>query len=383
MTDHDISLDLDYRPRLPENKNTPIGCIGSGFIMADCHLVAYRKAGFNPVAIASRTPENARKVAERHGLTAYDSYEQLISSQDIQVVDIGVPPDVQLAVIRDVVKQSDHIRGVLAQKPLGVNYAEATEIVRLCDEAGIVLAVNQNMRYDQSIRACKCTLDRGYLGEPVFASIDMRAIPHWMPWQERQGWVTLRIMSIHHLDAFRYLFGDPTRVFASVRPDPRTSKRFEHTDGICLYILEYENGFRASSWDDVWAGPALEGAQEDISIRWRVEGTDGMARGTIGWPDYPHPTPSTLDFTTNHRPGYWFQPRWEEVWFPDAFVGTMAQLLCALEDGTEPEIGGRDNLNTMALVDACYRSAEEHRAVEIAEITGHPSLSQAGQLFQH
>jgi len=370
MTDHDISLDLDYLPRLPENTDVPIGCIGSGFIMADCHLVAYRKAGFNPVAIASRTPDNAHKVAERHGLSAYDSYEQLISDPDIQVVDVGVPPDVQLEVIRDVVKHNDHIRGVLAQKPLGVSYAEATEIVRLCDEAGIVLAVNQNMRYDQSIRACKCILDRGYLGDPVFASIDMRAIPHWMPWQERQGWVTLRIMSIHHLDAFRYLFGDPIRVFASVRPDPRTSKQFRHTDGICLYILEYEDGFRASSWDDVWTGPALEGAEKDISIRWRVEGTDGMARGTIGWPDYPHPTPSTLDFTTNHRPGYWFQPRWEEVWFPDAFVGTMAQLLCALEDGMEPEIGGRDNLNTMALVDACYLSAEEHRAVEIAEITG-------------
>jgi hypothetical protein len=32
------------------------------------------------------------------------------------------------------------------------------------------------------------------------------------------------------------------------------------------------------------------------------------------------------------------------VWFPDAFAGTMAQLLCALEEGTEPETSGRDNL---------------------------------------
>jgi predicted dehydrogenase len=75
-----------------------------------------------------------------------------------------------------------------------------------------------------------------------------------------------------------------------------------------------------------------------------------------------------LDFTTTRQPGYWLQPRWPEVWFPDAFVGTMAQLLCALEDGTEPEISGRDNLKTMALVEACYVSAREHRAVEIAEI---------------
>lgn len=363
-----ISLDLDYLPRLPRNKDVPIGCIGSGFIMADCHLVAYRQAGFNPVAIASRSPEHARQVAQRHGLQAYDNYQTLLADPRIQVVDVAVPPDVQIDVIREIVKHNDHIRGVLAQKPLGVHYAEAVEMVRLCEQAGIALAVNQNMRYDQSVRACKCLLERGVLGEPVFASIDMRAIPHWMPWQERLGWVTLRIMSIHHLDTFRYWFGDPVRVFASVRDDPRTSRKFAHEDGICLYILEYGSGMRAASWDDVWTGPALEGAEKDIAIRWRVEGLEGLARGTIGWPDYPHPTPSTLDFTTTHQPGYWFQPRWREVWFPDAFVGTMAQLLCALEDNAEPEIGGRDNLKTMALVEACYVSAREHRAVEIQEI---------------
>ena len=99
---------------------------------------------------------------------------------------------------------------------------------------------------------------------------------------------------------------------------------------------------------------------------WR--GLEGLARGTIGWPKYPAPEPSRLDFTTSRRPGYWFQPRWEEVWFPDAFAGPMAQLLCALESGEEPEISGEDNLKTMALVDACYLSAEEKRAVEISEV---------------
>jgi predicted dehydrogenase len=118
----------------------------------------------------------------------------------------------------------------------------------------------------------------------------------------------------------------------------------------------------------VWTGPALEGAQKDIAIRWRVEGTEGLARGTIGWPDYPHPTPSTLDFTSTRFPGYWFSPRWNEVWFPDAFVGTMAQLLCALEDGREPEISGVDNLRTMALVDACYLSVRQRRAVALREL---------------
>jgi predicted dehydrogenase len=364
----ELDLDLDYLPAMPADRRIPIGCIGSGFIMADCHLAAYRQAGFHPVAIASRTPAHARRVAERYGLRCYDTYQQMLDHGEAEVLDIAVPPDVQLDVIRDVVRRPGKLRGVLAQKPLGGDYAEALEIVRLCEDAGLTLVVNQNMRYDQSVRGCRDLLRKDYLGTPVLATVDMRAIPHWMPWQQRQGWVTLRIMSIHHLDTFRYWFGDPARVYASVRTDPRTARKFRHSDGICLYILEYEDGLRASSCDDVWTGPALEGAAADIGIRWRVDGTEGVARGTIGWPSYPARTPSTLDFTTLRRPGYWFQPRWSEVWFPDAFAGPMAELLRSLETGAAPELSGRDNLRTMALVDACYRSVEQHRAVEPAEI---------------
>jgi len=361
------TADLAYLPQLPREKSRGIGCIGAGFIMADCHLVAYRNAGFNPIAIAARRREQADSVAARHQIPhVYADYVELLANPQVEVVDVAVPPDLQLAVIRNIVQHASHIKGILAQKPLGVNYAQAVEIVRICRDAGIILSVNQNMRYDQSVRACRSLLNRGDLGEPVLATIDMRAIPHWMPWQARQGWVTLRIMSIHHLDTLRFWFGDPVRVFASIRPDPRT--RFPHEDGICLYILEYACGLRAMGCDDVWAGPAKEGAAADIGIRWRIEGTTGMARGTIGWPSYPTRTPSTLDYTTIASPE-WHQPRWEEVWFPDAFVGPMAQLLCALEDQTIPEISAEDNLKTMALVEACYVSAREHRAVELAEIT--------------
>jgi predicted dehydrogenase len=359
---------LNYLPRLPDRADVPIACIGSGFIMADCHLVAYRQAGFNPVAITSRTAANAAAVAERHGLAAHEEIPQMLQQSGAEVVDVAVPPDVQLDVIRQVLSSGSSVRAILAQKPLGMDYQQARQIVTLCEDAGVLLAVNQNMRYDQSVRACRDLLERGLLGDPVLASIDMRAIPHWMPWQQRLGWVTLRIMSIHHLDTFRYWLGNPQRVYCSTRPDPRTEAQFEHQDGICLYILEFSNGARATAWDDVWAGPAREGAAADIGIGWRVEGTEGMARGTIGWPSYPERTPSTLDYTTIHDDGQWHSPRWQEVWFPDAFAGTMAQLLVALETGNEPEISGQDNLLTMALVDACYRSSLEKRAVDIAEI---------------
>jgi predicted dehydrogenase len=358
-------MNIDHLTPLPNDKSVPIGCIGSGFIMADCHLEAYRAAGLNPVAITSRNSANAARVAVRHSIpTVAATARELMENQEIAILDVAVPPDEQAGIIREALRHR-HIRGILAQKPLGVDFVQAREIVQWCRDAGITLAVNQNMRHDHSIRACRNLLNTGKLGDPVLASIDMRAIPHWMPWQERQGWVTLRIMSIHHLDALRFLLGNPRRVYCSIRPDPRT--QFAHQDGICLTILEYDSGLRALISDDVWGGPAKEGAAADLGISWRVEGTLGTVRGTIGWPSYPEPTPSTLDWTTVEAP-VWHQPRWKEVWFPDAFIGPMSDLMRALEEGREPETSGEENLDTMALVEACYLSAREHRAVEIAEI---------------
>src|SRR6478672_9310124 len=349
-----MALSLDYQPRLPKRKDWRIGCLGAGFVMRDCHLVAYRNAGFNPVAIASRNPDTAREVAARHAIpTVLPTIDDLLA----------VPPDAQPGIILQAAKRK-LVRGILAQKPLAMSVREARECVEACERAGITLAVNQNMRYDQSVRALKSLLDTGALGDVILATIDMRAIPHWMPWSQSLPSLSTFVMSIHHLDTFRYWFGTPDRVLASTRPDPRTT--FPHADGINLYVLEYDSGVRAASWDDVWAGPAREGAAADIGIRWRVEGTDGMARGTIGWPSYPARTPSTLDYTLVGDP-IWQQPRWDEVWFPDAFVGTMAQLLVALEDGSEPEVGGRDNLETVALCEAVFAAARDHRVTTVRE----------------
>src|SRR5436309_2552487 len=251
-----LDLRLNYLPRLPRRMDWRIGCIGAGFIMRDCHLVAYRQAGFNPVAIASRRVAQARVCAGLHDIPrVHAGIEELLADPEI---------------------------GILAQKPLALSVRDARSCVDACARAGITLAVNQNMRYDQSVRAMKDILNRGWIGAPVLGTIDMRAIPHWMPWAQGLPSLSTFVMSIHHLDTFRYWFGTPDRVLASTRPDPRTS--FPHEDGINLYILEYDRGLRASAWDDVWTGPAREGAESDIYIRWRVEGTDGLARGTIGWP---------------------------------------------------------------------------------------------------
>ncbi|HZW30447.1 MAG TPA: Gfo/Idh/MocA family oxidoreductase [Isosphaeraceae bacterium] len=352
---------------LPESE-LGIGVVGAGFIVRDCHLVAYSDAGYRVVGITSRTIETAQQVAALRGVPkVYRSLEELLDDPAIAVVDIAVPPHEQPGVIGRILNHPRRVRGILAQKPLAMSYAEAAALVAACEQAGVVLQVNQNMRYDQSVSYLKALLGSGALGDPVLATIEMRAIPHWMPWAKAGRSLSTFVMSIHHLDTFRYWLGDPVRVLASARPDPRST--FPHQDGINLYILEYENGARASGWDDVWAGPAQEGAGSSLGVRWRFEGTEGLALGEVGWPGWPRRVASTIEYTTIGDRGAWHRPRWPEAWFPDAFALPMRALLQAVITGAEPDIPGRDNLKTIALCEAVLAAAREHRVTRPEEFT--------------
>ena len=80
-------------------------------------------------------------------------------------------------------------------------------------------------------------------------------------------------------------------------------------------------------------------------------------------------SPSTVDWTTRGMEGAWERPRWEERWFPQAFKGTMGQLMRAIQEDADPAISGRTTLGTMTLVEAAYRSLHEGRAVPVAAVT--------------
>ncbi|RHW41640.1 gfo/Idh/MocA family oxidoreductase [Neobacillus notoginsengisoli] len=359
-----FDLDLNIHAVLPKRTDFKIGSIGAGAIVRNCHLVAYRNAGFKPFAITSLNGVGAALAAKEFDIPhVYSSWQELIADENIEILDIAVPPDQQLEIVKEAVKKK-HIKGILCQKPMAMNLPEAIEIVRLCEEANVKLGVNSNMRYDQSMRALKTLLDHNYFGDIVLATIEMRAIPHWQDFLKKYDRLEILNMGIHHVDIFRYLFGDPERVTAITRSDPRTT--FNHIDGISQYTFQYANELMATSLDDVWAWQG-EGTEKDMYIKWRVEGLDGMAWGTIGWPASPAREPSTIKFTTRKHPNQWIEPTWDEVWFPDAFLGTMTQLLRAVEDNTEPEISGRDNLHTMAAIDACYLSIKEERTVLLSE----------------
>src|SRR5215468_4523566 len=135
----DPALGLNIRPTLPRRKDWRIGCVGAGFIMKDCHLLAYRNAGFNPVAIASRNVNTARAVATQHAIPkVHDTIDALLADASVEILDVAVPPDAQPELIRKAVQLGKgRLRGILAQKPLALSLAEAKDLVKRCADAGI------------------------------------------------------------------------------------------------------------------------------------------------------------------------------------------------------------------------------------------------------
>src|SRR4029077_9723671 len=101
-----LDLYLDYQLKLePGLDRFGIGLIGAGFIIRDCHLPAYAQAGFRGLGICSRTQGRAAEVAALRGVPrVYADYHEMLAEREIQVVDIGVPPQFQPAIIRDVVR---------------------------------------------------------------------------------------------------------------------------------------------------------------------------------------------------------------------------------------------------------------------------------------
>ncbi len=210
-------INYNIEPKLPRRMDYRIGIIGAGAIVRNCHLKAYQDVAFNPYGITSLHGVTARQAAEQYQIPhVYNTWQDLIKDSNIEILDISIPLDMQVHVVREAVKQN-HIKGILCQKPLAMNLEEAKEIVRLCRDAGIKLGVNANMRYDQSIRALKTIMDAEYLGDIVLATIEMRAIPHWQAFLEKYDHIEILNMGIHHIDTFRYLLGNPDKITALTR----------------------------------------------------------------------------------------------------------------------------------------------------------------------
>jgi Predicted dehydrogenases and related proteins len=356
-------IDLDYKPKLPKDKSIGIAIVGAGEIVQSSHLPAYKMADFNVIGIYDIDTKKAQQVTESYQLkNCFQSLEELLEHPDVLVVDIAVPAKFQPEIVKKVVRKGKH---VLCQKPLAETMEEAHEIYSAVLEAGVKGAVNQQMRWAPGIRASHAIINRGWLGELVQASIQVNVFTDWESWR----WLTeidkLEVMyhSIHYLDSIRFLFGTPEYIYADGAKFPNQKAKGETRTLIHMKFPGDTRGLIHDNHNN-WAG------EDDWYATFRFEGTEGVIKGTNGaLYNYPIGREDTITFKSKKlEPNYWFTPKLEGKWFPHAFMGTMGELLRAIEEDRKPENSIEDNLITLRMLFATYQSMKEKRPVWLEEI---------------
>lgn len=323
----------------------PIVVIGTGGIVKDAHLPAYRKAGFTVAGLYDTDRARAETLAAEWGIpSVFETIEQ--AAQADAVFDVAAPPVAHAAILNAL----PHGATVLLQKPMGLDLEAATAIRQVCRDRSLTASVNFQLRYSAMMLALADAIRQGRLGDLVEIEVHLNLVTPWhlFPHLIPNPRVEIVSHSIHYLDTIRALAGDPSGVLArsfghpsSQLADTRTSAILDYGDTLRVTLsINHHHDF----------GRRFQDAS------FRVEGTEGGAMIKLGL---------LLDYPTGEPDELWLAPRggpWEQVpltgaWFPDAFVGPMANLqrFAAGEDvalATNVE----DAWKTMALVEAAYRA---------------------------
>ncbi len=136
--------------------------IGSGFI-GSVHIEALRRLGVRIQGLLEVSPEHGAKRAADLGLPrAYASLEEMLADDRVEVVHVTSPNALHAPQVREILAAGKH---VVCEKPLATTSAESAELVRLARAAGVVNAVNFNIRFYPLNQHLARLVAEGGLGE--------------------------------------------------------------------------------------------------------------------------------------------------------------------------------------------------------------------------
>jgi predicted dehydrogenase len=335
------------------------GLIGCGFFAIN-HLHAWREiAGADIVALCDRDPERLRTVGDAFGIARrYADAEAMLAEEALDFVDIATTVDSHRALVE---RAAAARVPAICQKPFATSMRDARAMVEACERAGIALMVHENFRWQRPIQAVRAVIEEGAIGEVFWARASFRSafdVFSGQPYLATQERFIIEDLGIHVLDIARFLLGEATRLTArtqrinpSIRGEDVATILLEHRSGAtsivdCSYATRLAN--------DPFPETLLEidGSRGSIRLGQDYRMTVVTDRGT------------TLSDVTPHLRS-WAQRPWFNI--QDSVHAIQAHWIEQLRTGGEPQTSGRDNLRTLELVSAAYRSAESGATVALGD----------------
>lgn len=373
--------------------------IGTGFI-GPAHAEALRRLGIEVVGVAGSSPERARPKAEALNIRkVYEDWRDLVADPEVNVVHITTPNHLHYPMAKAAIEAGKHI---VCEKPLAMNSQESGKLLRQAQEAGIVHAVNYNIRFYPMCQEARARAARGDLGDVyiirgsylqdwLFYDTDwnwrlepdlggsLRAVAdigtHWL---DLTGFITgLRVQAV--LADFRTFIpirrkpAKPIDTFAgkALRPEDYIEQPI-HTEDYATVLLAYEDGARGvMTVSQVSAGRknrlAFEIDGSKLALAWDSERPNEL---WVGRRDGPNEMlmkdPSLLTSQAEEFAGY---PGGHNEGFPDTFKQLYKAVYRYIRAGdlsVPPDFPTfADGHEEILLCEAIERSAQEQRWVEI------------------
>jgi len=303
---------------------------------------------FELAACVDVDPDALQKASEHAGLSSDHCFTDLteaLDKNDCHAVIVATPPDCHLAACEAALQRK---LAVLVEKPFTMRLVEAARLVSLARENKAQLLVAQNFRYLRSFRTIKQLIDDGTLGKVGMVSCHYYRPFHSMaPSLANLQNSVLWGMTVHHLDVLRYVLGTEA---TGVSADTFTLPWGKLPEGASLqlmlsmadqtrvsYSATYEStGHRLfEGGQEFYARFIGERATVHVFQRWLILWENGRLPRLV-------------------RRGA--RKKTEERILLD-------QLQRAVEHDVETEVSGRDNLQTIAILEASVRSAAEGKQI--------------------
>ena len=324
-----------------------VGVVGIGW-WSDVLADAARRSGAIEIAACYTRSEDKRRVfAAKYGCRAAASYEELLADPDVEAIVNTTPNSVHLATTRMAAAAGKH---VFLDKPIANRVAEGREIARVCEEAGVVLALGYQRRRESHFRWIKAEIEAGRFGRLVQAecniSRDRLGKIDLSSWRYQSsgmpGGVMLQI-GIHYVDVLEMLLGPVRRVSAMAA---RLVLPGDNPD-VASLILEHECGAISNltaSYASASEFYMMNVYGKEASAYYDVFG--GLRHLRRG-----EDAPRAVAVTTN-----------------DTLREELEEFAACIRDGGKPETDGWWAARNLAVVMAGIKSAREGRAVDVAEI---------------
>jgi predicted dehydrogenase len=330
-------------------------CVGAGWA-GTTHMEAALEVphAIRYTCIVDSDAPHLNETADRFGVkTRHTKLEDALRDPDVDAVDISAPHRLHMPMAVAAARAGKH---VMVEKPMGMDVAECTAMIKAADSAGVALFVAENVAYEprtQFMRAAVASVERigqitsasvtaGFRAERGYAYPGRRA---WLALPGDGGTGTWLLHGIHTLAGMRQVFGEFESIYMTEHRT--TANPRQDVEGTLTALLTTREGVGVllTQTSETKLDDALEG--------YTVHGERGTLRALRrGWRLYGGSEPSAV------RP------------YPDAAANSYARELEAFAEmaaGGDVPTSGRSERRSMGVAEGGLRSLAQRRPVLLEE----------------